>query len=63
MTNALIVYTSRTDKTEQIGTLVAEGLRMSGVEVIVKKAGDIKNGSDLEGFGALVWARPRTIVR
>jgi len=36
---------------------------MSGVEVIVKKAGDIKNGSDLEGFGALVWARPHTIVR
>ena len=55
MAKALILYASRTGETEQIGNLIAEGLRMAGVEGHVKKTSDIQNESDLEGYDAYVF--------
>lgn len=58
MPKSLIVYATRTGETENIAKLIAEGLRFSGVEVDIKKAGDIKNASELNGYDALVFGAP-----
>jgi flavorubredoxin len=58
MANTLIVYATRTGETENIGKLIAEGLRFSGVDVDMMKAGDIKNASELNGYDALVFGAP-----
>ena len=54
MPKALVVFATRTGETENIGKLIAEGLRFSGVDVDIMKAGDIKNASELNGYDALV---------
>ena len=58
MSKALIVYTTRTGETENIAKLIAEGIRMQGVEATVVKVADIKTESDLEGFDAYVFGSP-----
>jgi len=55
MAKALIVCATRTGETTRIGDLVAEGLRMSGVDTLVKSVNDIKSESDLQGYDALVF--------
>ena len=55
MANALIVCASRTGETRQIGDLIAEGLRIAGVDAAVKDIKHIKQQSDLEGYDALVF--------
>jgi flavorubredoxin len=54
MPKALIVYATRTGETERIAELIAEGLRFTGVEVDLKKAGDVKNASEMEPYDALI---------
>jgi flavorubredoxin len=54
MAKALIVYTTRTGETQQIGELIAEGIRISGHEATVLSNKDVKKESDLQGFDALV---------
>ncbi len=54
MAKALIVYTTRTGETQQIGDLIAEGIRISGHEATVLSNKDIKKESDLQGYDALV---------
>ncbi len=54
MAKALIVYTTRTGETQQIGELIAEGIRISGHEATVLSNKDIKNESDLQGYDVLV---------
>ena len=58
MAKALIVYTTRTGETQQIGELIAEGIRISGHEATVLSNKDIKNESDLQGYDALVLGSP-----
>lgn len=58
MAKALILYTTRTGETQQIGNLIAEGLRIAGVEVDVKKTNDIQNENELEGYDAYVFGSP-----
>ena len=55
MAKALIVCATRTGETTRIGDLVAEGLRMSGVETLVKNVNDIKGEADLQGYDALIF--------
>ncbi len=55
MARALVAYATRTKKTQQIGELIAEGMRFSGVEVDVRSAQDIKKMEDLEPYDALVF--------
>jgi flavorubredoxin len=54
MAKALIVCATRTGETKRIGELIAEGIRFSGHEAIVKKINKIKNENDLQGFDAVV---------
>lgn len=54
MAKALIVFATRTGETEQMGNLIAEGLRISGVEARVSDAKQIRKESDLEDCDALV---------
>lgn len=58
MPKALIVYVSRTGDTEEIGNLIAEGLRISGVDATVLDARTIQKESELEGYDALVFGSP-----
>lgn len=55
MAKALVVYTSRTGETQRIGELIAEGLRINGMDAVVAKTNDIKSEKDLQGYDALVF--------
>jgi flavorubredoxin len=55
MAKALVVYATRTNQTKVIAGLIAEGLRITGVETeVVSVAEAEKNKPDLESFDALV---------
>jgi len=55
MPKALIVYATRTKQTLNIANLIAEGIRMKGLEVEVVNIGDFeKNGINPEGYDAIV---------
>lgn len=58
MASALIVYMTRTGETQRIADLVAEGLRMAGVEAKVVEAKAIQKPEDLQGCDALVLGAP-----
>lgn len=40
MATALVLYATRTDQTRQIANLIAEGMRMKGMEVVVENVAD-----------------------
>lgn len=50
MGKVLIVYASRADETRRIAELVAEGVRISGHEAVLKQTGEIKSEEDLKGY-------------
>lgn len=52
MSKALIVYSTRSDQTKEIGELIAEGLRMKGIDVTIVDIKSIKNEADLAGYDA-----------
>lgn len=54
MAKVLIVYSTRTGETEQIGNLIAEGLRFSFIDTTVRNANDMKKPEDLQGYEAVV---------
>lgn len=58
MAKALIVYATRTGETERIAELIAEGLRISGIETDMVKAGDVKKAAELEPYDALLFGAP-----
>lgn len=58
MKKALIVYYSRTGKTEQMAEHIAEGVRISGNEAELKKVPEIKNEKDLAGYDAYIFGCP-----
>ncbi len=58
MPKALIVYASRSGHTQMIADLIAEGIRMSGMEAFVLEAGQIKSESDLAGYDAYAFGSP-----
>jgi flavorubredoxin len=58
MGKALIVYTTRTQETRQIADLIAEGIRFSGHEAVVRDVKDIKKETDLAGYDAYVFGSP-----
>ena len=55
MAKALIVYATRTGETQNIGDLVAEGVRFTGGEAKVVNANEIKKEEELEGYDAYVF--------
>jgi flavorubredoxin len=59
MANALVVFTTRTSQTKKIAELVAEGMRMGGLDVNVMNMTDVdQQGVDLGSFDALVLGSP-----
>jgi len=58
MAQGLIVYASRSGNTEDIANLIAEGMRIEGVQTLVKEVSQIKTEADLEGYEALLIGSP-----
>ena len=58
MAKALVAYATRTGQTGKIGELIAEGMRISGIEVTVADVGDLKSEKDLTGYDAYVFGSP-----
>ena len=54
MAKALVVYVGRKGSTQKIAELIAEGLRMSGMETEVKDIALIRKEEDLQGYDAYV---------
>ena len=50
MGKVLILYASRSNETKSIADLIAEGVRISGHEVELKKTSQIKSEEDLKGY-------------
>jgi len=58
MHKILVAYVSRTGKTEKMAEYIAEGIRFSGHEAVVKKVADITNEKELEGYDGYVFGCP-----
>jgi len=52
MSKALIVYSTRSGQTKKIGELIAEGLRIKGIDAKIVDVKSIKNEVDLAGYDA-----------
>jgi flavodoxin len=58
MAKVLVAYISRTGMTETMADLIAEGIRMGGQTVEIKKVVDIKNETELAGYDGYVFGCP-----
>lgn len=58
MRKVLIAYFSLTGKTEMMAQYVAEGVRFSGNEAVVRKMSDIKSANDLAGYDGYIFGSP-----
>jgi flavorubredoxin len=52
---ALVVFSTRTGETKDIAELIAEGMRMQGVEANVVNVTAVKKEADLDGYEAYVF--------
>ena len=52
---ALVAYSSRTNNTQTIGELIAEGIRSFGIEVDTVSVFNIEKAEDLERYDALAF--------
>lgn len=58
MKKILVVYDSRTGKTEAMAEYIAEGIRISGNDAVLKRVTAIKNEKDLQGYDGYVFGSP-----
>src|SRR3972149_5110739 len=58
MKKALIVYYSRTGSTEKMAEFIAEGIRFSGNQAVLKKTSEIKNAAELNGYDGYIFGSP-----
>lgn len=58
MKKVLIAYDSRTGYTGKMAEYVAEGARIAGCEVALKKITDIKNEKELQGYDGYIFGSP-----
>jgi flavorubredoxin len=58
MARGLVVYATRSGNTKEIAELVAEGMRIAGMETKVRDASEIRSEADLEGYEAVVIGSP-----
>ena len=58
MAKVLIVFATRTGETEEIGNLIAEGLRISDVDVTMRKITEISNESEINGYDGYAFGAP-----
>ena len=58
MKRVLTVHFSTTGTTEKMAEYIAEGIRFSGQEAIVKKMVDIKAMTEIEGYDGYIFGSP-----
>ncbi len=58
MKKILIAYFSLSGNTEKMAEYIAEGIRIIGQEVTVKKVSDIKNFEELAGYDGYIFGSP-----
>jgi flavodoxin len=58
MKKVLIVYSSRTGKTETMANYLAEGLRFAACDVSLKRIADIENELDIIGYDGYLFGCP-----
>jgi flavorubredoxin len=58
MKKVLIAYFSYTGKTESMAQYIAEGIRISGHEVVAKKISNLKTPEDLAGYDGYIFGSP-----
>jgi flavodoxin I len=58
MKKVLVAYFSRTGKTEAMANYIAEGLRITGNEVDVKKISAVENEKGIIGYDGYVFGCP-----
>ena len=59
MSKALIIYGTRTNQTKKIADLIAEGIRLKGLEATVVNVNEVeKNGIDPVSYQAIVLGAP-----
>lgn len=58
MKRVLIAYFSLTGNTEKMAQFVAEGVRFSGQQAVIKKISEIKTVDDLNGYDGYIFGSP-----
>lgn len=58
MHKVLVAYISRTGVTEKMANYIAEGIRMAGQQVDVKKTTEIQSHDDLQGYDGYILGCP-----
>lgn len=58
MHKLLVAYVSRTGMTEKMANYIAEGLRMAGQAVDLRKVAEIKTEEELEGYDGYIFGCP-----
>lgn len=58
MKKVLVAYFSATGTTEKMAQYIAEGVRFSGQEAVVKRIADIKSATDLAGYDGYIFGSP-----
>ena len=58
MKKVLVAYFSLSGKTQTMAQYVAEGVRISGNEAMVRKMSDMKSASDLAGYDGYIFGSP-----
>ena len=58
MKKMLIVYDSRTGRTQRMAERIAEGVRSAGNEAPLRRVSEIKSYGDLEGYEGYVFGSP-----
>jgi flavodoxin len=58
MKRVLIAYFSATGTTEKIAEYIAEGIRISGQEAVVRKTSEVKAPDDLAGYDGYIFGTP-----
>jgi len=58
MKRVLIAYFSATGTTEKMAEYIAEGIRISGQEVVARKTSEVKAPDDLAGYDGYIFGAP-----
>ena len=58
MKKILVTYFSLAGNTEMMAQYIAEGIRFSGNESVLKKISDIKSANELQGYDGYIFGSP-----
>ena len=58
MKKILVAYASRTGNTQKMAEFIAEGIRFSGHDPVLKKVSEIKKEKDIEGYDGYIFGCP-----